>query len=131
VLTGVRAEKVPEVAVVRVRRRRDERLDAEKQSQRNHDQPQPAAATATLGFAWGTEPERLPHGRPAEGALLAPHEDDHEHELPDQAGGEQNDQRFEPAHSFHPTEVVLEVGSGKPGQRRHRKSRRRPDRKNR
>jgi hypothetical protein len=105
----------------------DRSLDGGDQDQRNHDQPQPAAAASGTRASRSTEPERFPDDGPAKGSLLAPHEDDHEHELPDQPGHEADEQRLQDGHVFLAAEMILEGRSDEPGRRRHRERRGSPD----
>jgi hypothetical protein len=54
------------------------------------------------------------------GALLAPDEDDDEHELPDQVGREGEEQGLDERHVRRPVELVLDGRSDDPRQRPHR-----------
>ena len=82
---------------------------------------------AAVRIPWGAEPKCFPHDRPAESPLLAPHEEDYEHELPDQAAGEQEEERLHQGHVCLAAEVVVEGRSGEPSQGPHREGCSRPD----
>jgi hypothetical protein len=63
----------------------DETLGGEEQHALNEDEPEPAADACGCGAARCPKPQSVLQDRPAQRAPLTINEQQHQHELPDQA----------------------------------------------
>ena len=91
VLSSVRAQELEELAG-RGPRDCQEPLGGDGDGQRQNEQPQLASAPTSARSTRAAEPERVSHDGPPQRPLFTPDERHHEHELPDEPGGQCDDQ---------------------------------------
>src|SRR3954447_18554206 len=99
--------------------------DSEEDGEEEHPPPDLCAHLSGLWIPWGPQPQGVAHPWPFECSQLAPDEDQDQHELPDEARGEADEQGL--SEWLVAPELVSEQGSDDPGESPHRDGRRRPD----
>ena len=102
-----------------------EPLDGGSDDQWQNDEPQLASAPPGSRSTRGAEPERVSHDGPPQRSLFTPDERHHEHELPDEPGGQRDDQCAD--QGAWAAQLIGEQRCGHPREQSHRQGGRGPD----